>query len=247
MRKITFLLSVAILGFAVSSCAQKGESSLTSTKKVSLKNEIDSVSSALGTDFGGRMNSMGLKEFNNDAFIQAFADAFAGNDPVIDPVAGGQFLNVFFGKLQQKQMEEQQKQMEETQANADVDLKAGQDFLEKNKSKDGVLVTASGLQYKILTEASGKKPAATDKVRVHYHGTLLDGTIFDSSVDRGEPSEFGLNQVIKGWTEGVQLMSVGSKFRFFVPSELAYGPNPRSGPIGPNMVLIFDIELLEIL
>lgn len=240
MRKITFLLSVAILGFAVSSCAQKGESSLTSTKKVRLKNEIDSVSSALGTDFGGRMNSMGLKEFNNDAFIQAFADAFAGNDPVIDPVAGGQFLNVFFGKLQQKQMEE-------TQANADVDLKAGQDFLEKNKSKDGVLVTASGLQYKILTEASGKKPAATDKVRVHYHGTLLDGTIFDSSVDRGEPYETPLNRVIKGWTEGVQLMSVGSKFRFYVPSELAYGPNPRPGAIGPNMVLIFDIELLEIL
>lgn len=239
MKKITFLLVVAA-AFLMSSCNQKSGSTLTSSNKISLKNNLDSVSYALGADVANKMKQSGLKELNNEIFANAFANTLAGEEELIDSNQASTILRVFFQNLQQKQMAEMQ-------AGSENNLKAGQDFLAKNKTEEGVIETATGLQYKVITEASGAKPAATDKVRVHYHGTLLDGTVFDSSVDRGEPSEFGLNRVIKGWTEGVQLMSVGSKYRFFVPSELAYGANPRSGPIGPNMVLIFDIELLAIL
>ncbi|WP_370298316.1 FKBP-type peptidyl-prolyl cis-trans isomerase [Pontibacterium sp.] len=122
---------------------------------------------------------------------------------------------------------------------------AGEAFLAQNKNEEGVMTTASGLQYKVLQEGSGTEhPTATSKVKVHYHGTLIDGTVFDSSVERGEPIAFGLNQVIKGWTEGVQLMVVGEKTRFFIPSELAYG-NGSAGVITPGSTLIFDVELLD--
>lgn len=239
MKKVTILL-VAVLGFAFSSCNKDAGSSLTGSKKISLDTEIDSVSYALGTNVGSQMNSMGVKDFNYDVFVQAFADALEGNDLLIDAMNGGQLLNAYFGTLQQKQMDAMQ-------AGAGDNLKEGQDFLEKNKSEKGIQVTATGLQYKVEKMGDGAKPSATDRVKVHYHGTLLDGTIFDSSVDRGTPYETGLNQVIKGWTEGLQLMPVGSKFRFFVPSELAYGANPRPGVIKANMVLIFDVEMIEIL
>ncbi|MCY7421026.1 MAG: FKBP-type peptidyl-prolyl cis-trans isomerase [Chitinophagaceae bacterium] len=126
-------------------------------------------------------------------------------------------------------------------------LKAGQDFLAENKTKPGVTELPSGLQYQILNEGSGPKPTATDTVKCHYHGTLIDGTIFDSSVQRGQPAKFPLNMVIKGWTEGVQLMSEGSKWRFFIPADLGYGDRQVSAQIGPNCALIFDVELLEIM
>lgn len=129
---------------------------------------------------------------------------------------------------------------------AEENLRLGDDFLAKNGQEEGVITTASGLQYKVLQPGSGDvHPKATDKVTVHYHGTLIDGTVFDSSVDRGQPIDFGLNQVIKGWTEGVQLMVVGEKTRFFIPANLAYG-NRNAGPIGPGSTLIFDVELLGI-
>ncbi|MBQ7698232.1 MAG: FKBP-type peptidyl-prolyl cis-trans isomerase [Paludibacteraceae bacterium] len=121
----------------------------------------------------------------------------------------------------------------------------GERFLEANRLKEGVQVTESGLQYEVLTMGKGPQPQATDKVKVHYHGTLIDGTVFDSSVERGEPAEFGLNQVIKGWTEGLQLMPVGSKFRFYIPQELGYGER-ATGKIPPYSTLIFDVELLDI-
>jgi len=125
-------------------------------------------------------------------------------------------------------------------------VKLGLEFLATNKAEEGVIETASGLQYKVLTQGDGTEhPSASSKVKVHYHGTLLDGTVFDSSVDRGEPISFGLNQVIKGWTEGVQLMVVGDKVRFYIPSKLGYGNRP-SGKIGPGALLIFDVELLAI-
>jgi len=125
-------------------------------------------------------------------------------------------------------------------------VKLGLEFLAANKSEEGVVETASGLQYKVLTKGDGTEhPTSSSKVKVHYHGTLLDGTVFDSSVDRGEPLSFGLNQVIKGWTEGVQLMVVGEKTRFYIPSKLGYGNRP-SGKIGPGALLIFDVELLAI-
>lgn len=131
---------------------------------------------------------------------------------------------------------------EKVQAN----LKEGEDFLEQNKKKEGVHTTPSGLQYEVLTEGNGPKPKATDKVKCHYHGTLINGTIFDSSVQRGQPATFPLNMVIKGWTEGLQLMSVGSKYRFFLHPDLAYGPRQTGAVIGPNSTLIFDVELLGI-
>ncbi|WP_442871908.1 FKBP-type peptidyl-prolyl cis-trans isomerase [Colwellia sp. 12G3] len=127
-----------------------------------------------------------------------------------------------------------------------LNVKLGLEFLATNKSEEGVIETASGLQYKVLTQGDGTEhPSASSKVKVHYHGTLLDGSVFDSSVDRGEPISFGLNQVIKGWTEGVQLMVVGEKTRFYIPSKLGYGNKP-AGKIGPGALLIFDVELLAI-
>lgn len=129
---------------------------------------------------------------------------------------------------------------------AAANLKAGEEFLASNSSKPGVTTLASGLQYEVITEGSGPKPLATNKVTCHYHGTLIDGTIFDSSVRRGQPATFPLNAVIKGWTEGVQLMSVGSKYRFFIPPQLGYGERQVSAQIGPNSTLIFEVELLGI-
>ncbi len=126
-----------------------------------------------------------------------------------------------------------------------ANLKAGQDFLEANKSKAGVVTLPSGLQYKVLVEGTGPKPAAVNNVTCHYHGTLIDGTVFDSSVSRGQPASFPLNAVIKGWTEGLQLMPTGSKWRFFIPSALGYGDRQVSAQIGPNSTLIFDVELIS--
>lgn len=129
---------------------------------------------------------------------------------------------------------------------AAANLKAGQDFLEGNKQKPGVIVLPSGLQYEVITEGTGIKPLATQHVTCHYHGTLIDGTVFDSSVKRGQPATFPLNAVIKGWTEGLQLMNTGSKWRFFIPPQLAYGERQVSAQIGPNSTLIFEVELLGI-
>jgi FKBP-type peptidyl-prolyl cis-trans isomerase FklB len=127
-----------------------------------------------------------------------------------------------------------------------ANLKTGQDFLEVNKQKPGITTLPSGLQYEVISEGSGIKPSASNKVTCHYHGTLLDGTVFDSSVKRGQPASFPLNMVIKGWTEGLQLMSVGSKWRFFIPPQLAYGERQVSAEIGPNSTLIFEVELLGV-
>jgi FKBP-type peptidyl-prolyl cis-trans isomerase FklB len=158
-------------------------------------------------------------------------------------------LSSYFKKKQLAQMEEKQAAAAEAaEVKFGENKKAGEDFLAANKSKEGVQTTESGIQYIILKEGSGEKPAGpATRVKVHYHGTNLEGKVFDSSVDKGMPAEFGLNQVIKGWTEGVQLMSVGSKYTFFIPQELAYGAQQRSADIKPFSMLIFEIELLDIL
>ena len=140
----------------------------------------------------------------------------------------------------------QAKRAAEMQAAATKNKAEGEAFLSKNKSAPGVKTTASGLQYKVITEGKGPKPTGSDQVKVHYTGTLLDGTKFDSSYDRGQPAQFALNGVIKGWTEALQLMNVGSKYKLFVPSDLGYGENGTPGPIGPNATLIFEVELLEV-
>jgi FKBP-type peptidyl-prolyl cis-trans isomerase FklB len=154
-------------------------------------------------------------------------------------------MNVNFGKTK-LYMGISDKLFEMKNQKSEANLQAGQKFLDENGKRPGVVVLASGLQYEIITEGTGPKPTATDKVTCHYHGTLIDGTVFDSSVRRGQPATFPLNMVIKGWTEGLQLMTVGSKWRFFIPPQLAYGDRQVSAQIGPNSTLIFDVELLGI-
>lgn len=160
----------------------------------------------------------------------------------------GPILQAFFQKKQQEAAEKQQAEAAKKAEAEFADVKAaGEKFLEENKAKEGVMVTESGLQYQVLKEGSGAKPTASSSVKVHYHGTLTDGTVFDSSVDRGEPATFGVGQVIKGWTEGLQLMTEGSKYKFFIPQDLAYGATPRGGgPIKPFSTLVFEVELLEV-
>lgn len=241
MKKITLALTLVAALFIMSSCNQQSGSSLTSSGKITLETELDSVSYALGASVAASVKQSGAKELNNEIFAKAFANTMADEDLLIDPNMGNQIIQAFFQKLGMEQMAEMQ-------SGAEQNLIDGQNFLAKNKTEDGVQETASGLQYIVIKEASGAKPTANDKVKVHYHGTLIDGTVFDSSVDRGEPTEFPLNQVIKGWTEGIQLMSIGSKYKFFIPGELAYAARPPQGSnIGMNMLLIFEVELLEIL
>jgi FKBP-type peptidyl-prolyl cis-trans isomerase len=173
-----------------------------------------------------------MKDLNIDALSQGLKDVINGVD-TIDMNNVNTILNGYMRKLEAA---ESQKYLEE-----------GEKFLAKNKERSEVKTTESGLQYEVLKEGTGPKPVATDEVTVHYHGTLIDGTVFDSSVDRGEPATFPLNRVISGWTEGLQLMSVGSKYKFYIPSNLAYGQRPRpGGPIKPNMALIFEVELISI-
>lgn len=196
-----------------------------------MNNELDSVSYLLGAAIGGNVMK-DIPEANKEMIIQGLRDKLYGNPLVIsDPT--NQALNTYF---QQKQ-ERDAKQAQE----------AGIQFLAENKKNPAVKVTPSGLQYEVIKQGTGAKPTATSKVKVHYHGTTPSGEVFDSSVQRGEPITFGLNQVIKGWTEGLQLMAVGAKYRLFIPQELAYGANPQPGSIiKPYMPLVFEVELLGI-
>lgn len=174
-----------------------------------------------------------LKGLSVEDLAQAISDTFEGKQLKFTPQEANQIIQGFL----------QIKSEEQYGANKE----AGEKFLADNAKRDEVTVTASGLQYEVLSEGAGAKPSATDQVTVHYHGTLTNGTVFDSSVERGQPATFGLNQVIKGWTEGLQLMSKGAKYRFYIPQDLAYGATPHpGGPIEPYMTLVFDVELLDI-
>jgi FKBP-type peptidyl-prolyl cis-trans isomerase FklB len=196
------------------------------------------VSYSIGTMIAGNLKQQGI-EVDLAELTKGLADTIEGKKPRLDQAQVQQVMMA----MQQQQMKAQQ---EKAAAGADKNKEEGAAFLAKNGKEEGVVTTASGLQYKILKQGDGAKPAATDKVKVHYHGTLLDGKVFDSSVDRGEPISFPLDGVIKGWTEGVQLMPVGSKFKFFIPSDLAYGDGGAGADIGPGSTLIFEVELLEI-
>ncbi len=224
-----YLFALLIIFFTVA-CGQN-------VKNVDLKTFEDSVSYAIGADIARNFDTQKM-DINNDAFINGFMDAAAKGDVKITEDVALQVLTKF------QQVMTEKRQAEATAAITE-NLKKGQEFLAENKTKEGVKTTDSGLQYKVITLGTGKKPLATDKVKVHYKGTLLDGTEFDSSYKRGTPAEFPLSGVIPGWTEGLQLMPVGSKFEFYIPAELAYGENaPQT--IGPNQTLIFEVELLEI-
>jgi len=201
---------------------------------------VDSVSYLLGADLGvGIINTFtkdGLDTIISiPLIVDGYLSALKKEDLRIDPKDNMQKLDNFFRELQEKQME----------AKYSKNKKEAEEFLAKNKEKEGVIVTESGLQYEIITEGNGAKPTASDRVKVHYHGTLIDGTVFDSSVERNKPATFGVGQVIKGWTEALQLMPVGSKWRLTIPADLAYGAQDQ-GVIPPFSTLIFEVELLEI-
>ncbi len=229
-NSIIYLLVVGLI-VAATSCQPGG------SKSVKMETVADSVSYAIGVLVGSNNKKQlesapGTDEMNLEIMANAFRAASLGEEAKISEEEANAIVQKFFRDASER----------EAQAN----LEAGNKFLEENGKREGVTTTESGLQYEVLTEGTGEKPAATDKVRVHYHGTLTDGTVFDSSVDRGEPAVFGVGQVIKGWTEALQLMPVGSKWKVYIPSDLAYGPRGAGGDIGPNAALIFEVELLEI-
>jgi len=208
-------------------------------KPVEMKNKMDSVAYGIGMNIGINLKQDSLM-LNLDLVLAGLKDGLYGEEALLTP----QQVNDLMMSLQQELSEKQQQQ---TAAQAGVNKKIGEDFLAQNKKKEGVSVTSSGLQYEVITPGTGKNPTETDMVKVHYTGTLIDGSKFDSSVDRGTPAEFPLNGVIKGWTEGLQLMKEGAKWKFYIPYELAYGENGRPPQIPPASVLIFEVELLEVL
>ncbi len=200
---------------------------------------MDKVSYALGLGIGRQLSQMGAQTLNIDDFAQAIKDVLQGNDPSITDAEAQELVNNFFAEQEAKQREAAAERFKEVKA-------TGEQFLADNAKKDGVVTLASGLQYTVLTEGNGRSPKATDTVKCHYEGTLTDGTVFDSSYRRGEPAEFPLNGVIAGWTEGLQLMKEGAKYRFFIPYTLAYGERGAGQSIPPFSTLIFDVELIEV-
>lgn len=198
-----------------------------------LSGELENFSYALGMSIAGNLIQTGVKTVHPELFLNGFKDVFKGEKTMIHPEEANAILEEFIGRLNQNK--------------GAGNLEEGRKFLAENKKKQGVVELPSGLQFTVLTEGEGEVPTINDQVKCHYHGTLIDGTVFDSSVERKEPAEFPVNRVIKGWTEGLQLMSVGSKYKFFIPQELAYGATPREGgPIKPFSTLIFEVELLEV-
>ncbi len=193
---------------------------------------MEKLSYALGMSMASSLVNSGLNDINVEAYSKAVSDVLNKGELEMSAQEANEHIQVFFSKKQ----EEQLKQNEE----------AGKKFLEENAKVEGVIVLPSGLQYQVINEGEGDIPTANDRVKCHYHGTLIDGSVFDSSVERGQPAVFGVTQVIKGWVEALQLMSVGSKWRLFVPSDLAYGAQGAGDMIGPNTTLIFEVELLGI-
>ena len=202
---------------------------------------MDKLSYALGLGIGQQLKQMGLKDnLVIEDFAASIVDVLNGNDLKVSNQEAQQIVNSFFQKVE----------AEQNAAKAEAGKAAkeeGAKFLEENAKKEGIVLTKSGLQYEVLVEGSGKKPKATDTVRCHYEGRLLDGTVFDSSYKRNAPADFGLQQVIAGWTEGVQLMGEGAKFRFYIPYMLAYGEGGAGAMIPPFATLIFDVELIKVL
>lgn len=194
---------------------------------------MDKLSYAWGLAMGNQLKGMGMKTLTVEDFKDAVKTVYEGGEPAMNIEEAQKLIQDYLGELQRK--------AEET-ARA-----AGKKFLDENRKNAGVKETASGLQYVVEKEGSGAQPAAEDEVTVHYTGRLLDGTVFDSSVNRGEPATFPLNRVIPGWTEGVQLMKEGAKYTFFIPSDLAYGPQGIPGAIPPHSTLIFDVELIKVI
>ena len=200
---------------------------------------MDKLRYALGLGIGRQLAQMGAEQLSIDDFAQAIKDVVAGGQLKLDEAEAQVIVQEFFQKQEEKQRA----------AAAEMGKKAkeeGEKYLAENAKKEGVVTLPSGLQYLVIKEGNGKRPKATDKVKCHYEGMLVDGTLFDSSVQRGEPATFPLNQVIAGWTEGLQLMTEGSKYRFFIPYTLGYGERGAGASIPPFAALVFDVELIEV-
>lgn len=197
-----------------------------------IKQTMDKISYALGLSMGQNFLNTGIKTLNIEDFTRAIQAVYANEKPEISYDEAKQVINTYFEKLQNEALE--------------VNTKAGEAFLTENAKNEGVVTLPSGLQYEIIKEGTGEKPKATDRVKCHYHGTLIDGRVFDSSVSRGEPAEFGVNQVIPGWVEALQLMPKGSTWKLYIPSQLAYGQRGAGEMIAPNSTLIFEVELIDI-
>ena len=194
---------------------------------------MDKFSYAIGLGIGQNLLSMGAQSINVEDFAQAIKDVLDRKETAISHNEAREIVNKYFEEL-------------ETKLNAE-NIEKGKSFLEENAKRPGVVTLPSGLQYEVITEGNGKKPSATDRVKCHYEGTLIDGTLFDSAIKRGEPAIFGVNQVIKGWVEALQLMTEGAKWKLFIPSELAYGAQQAGEMIPPHSTLIFEVELIEVL
>lgn len=194
---------------------------------------MEKISYALGLGIGQQLKSMNIENFDIKEFSRSIEDVMAGRDTDMTAREAQVMLSEYFQKKEKEQAEE--------------NIAKGKAYLEENGKREGVVTTTSGLQYEVLTEGTGKSPKATDKVRCHYEGRLTDGSVFDSSYQRGEPADFGLNQVIAGWTEGVQLMKEGAKYRFHIPYLLGYGERGAGASIPPYATLVFDVELIKVL
>lgn len=229
------LLVALLCAMALVSGLAVAEEAAPEPSPVTLEDENDRINYALGAQIGKQLANDDFAAEDLEAFFGAIEDAVLGRESAMSDE-----------EIQQAMVAFQQKRSEKQQAAASGNLVEAQAFLEENGSKEGVQQTDSGLQYQILEAGDGEQPAATDEVKVHYKGTLMDGTVFDSSYERGEPVTFPLNQVIPGWTEGLQLIKEGGKAKLWIPPDLGYGPQGRRGAIPPNALLIFEVELLEI-
>jgi len=234
MRTSTIVALCCVLIGLVAAGTASAQTPVNSMKPKTAK---DSSSYAVGMQIGKSLKDQGL-DLDVNMLVAGLQDMVAGKAILTEAE-----LATCMTSLQQQAMAKQQA---EAAVKGEGNVKKGEAFLAENKKKSGVMVTPSGLQYKVVTEGKGKKPTKENTVKVHYTGTLIDGTVFDSSVTRGEPIEFPLGGVIAGWTEGVQLMTVGSKYMFYIPSNLAYGANGAGQSIGPNETLVFEVELLDI-
>ncbi len=223
---MTFML-IGIIGFS----QVKKKPAVTTAQAAILKTNTDSLSYAIGVSVASFYKEQGIQKVNTTVLARAVNDALANSKLQMNEQQCNKVLISFV----------QKNKSEKSSGNR----KLGEAFLAENKTKPGVITLPSGLQYTVVKEGTGPKPTATDKIKCHYHGTLIDGTVFDSSIQRGEPLEIGVSQVIRGWTEALQLMPVGSKWRIFIPSELGYG-DQQAGAIPPGSTLIFDLELLDI-
>lgn len=226
MKKNTLIICAGI-ALAFTSCKEQQNDSV-----ISLNSVIDSVSYGIGINIGKNLKEQGIDSFNTKALAQAVDDVIKGTPTMIDEAQAMQTLNNYFQNLSAKKSE--------------GSIQEGKDFLEANSKKEGIVTLPSGLQYQVMKEGSGAQPGINDMVTTHYHGTFIDGKVFDSSVERGEPATFPVNGVIAGWTEALQLMKEGAKWKLFVPYNLAYGERGSRGGIPPYSTLIFEVELIKV-